>query len=85
MIILIAQERKMRVSFTWDAEWTVAGGTNVKDGWRITLIFEPETNKLISIDGKNPFLAHPGETPGEAIVNRKKCRSSIWGSFECKN
>ena len=64
MIILIDQERKMRVSFTWDAEWTVAGGTNVKDGGRITLIFEPGDFKLISIDGKNPFLAHPGETPG---------------------
>ncbi|HYA86062.1 MAG TPA: hypothetical protein VEI57_03215 [Nitrospirota bacterium] len=64
MIILIDQASKMRVTFTWDAEWTVAGGTSVKDGGRVTFIFEPGDFKLISIDGKNPFLAQPGETPG---------------------
>jgi hypothetical protein len=63
MIILIDPASKMRVTFTWDAEWTAAGGTSVKDGGRVTLIFEPGDFKLISIDGKNPFLAQPGETP----------------------
>jgi hypothetical protein len=64
MIILIDQASKMRLTFTWDAEWIAAGGTNVKDGGRVTFIFEPGDFKLISIDGKNPFLAQPGETPG---------------------
>jgi len=62
MIMLIDQERKMRVTFTWDAEWTTAG-TSIKDGGRVTLIFEPGDFKLVSIDGKNPFMAQPGETP----------------------
>jgi len=62
MIILIDQERKMRVTFTWDAEWTAAD-TSIKDGGRVTLIFEPGDFKLVSIDGKNPFKAQPGETP----------------------
>ena len=64
MIILIDQASKMRATFTWDAEWTGAGGTSVKDGGRVTLVFEPGDFKLLSIEGKNPFLAQPGETPG---------------------
>jgi hypothetical protein len=64
MIILIDQTRQMNVTFTWDAEWTAAGGVSVKDGGRVTLVFEPGDFKLISIDGKNPFLAQPSETPG---------------------
>jgi len=64
MIIFIDPTSKIKVSFTWDADWTAAGETSVKDGGRVTLIFEPGDFKLISIDGKNPFLAQPGETPG---------------------
>jgi hypothetical protein len=65
MIILIEQNGQIAATFTWDAEWQTAGGASVKDGARVTLIFEPKNNKLISIEGKNPFLAQPGESPGK--------------------
>ena len=64
MIIMIEETSRMKATFTWDAEWLAAGGTSVKDGGRVTLVFEPGDFKLLSIDGKNPFLAKPGETPG---------------------
>ncbi len=64
MVIMIEQTSKMKAIFTWDAEWTAAGGTSMKDGGRVTLVFEPGDFKLLAIDGKNPFLAQPGETPG---------------------
>jgi hypothetical protein len=64
MIIMIEQTSQMRVTFTWDAEWLASGGASVKDGGRVTMVFEPGDFKLLSIDGKNPFLARPGETPG---------------------
>ncbi len=63
MIILISQNGQIEATFTWDAEWQTAGGTSVKDGARVTLVFEPKNNKLLSIEGKNPFLAKPGEAP----------------------
>ncbi len=65
MVVLIEQKGEIKTTFTWNAEWLMAGGASVKDGGRITLVFEPESYKLISIDGKNPFLAQPGETPGK--------------------
>ena len=65
MIIFIEQNGQFATTFTWDAEWQTTGGASVKDGARVTLIFEPKTNKLLSIEGKNPFLAQPGETPGK--------------------
>jgi len=65
MIILIEQNGQIAVTFSWDAEWQTAGGASVKDGARVTMIFEPKSNKLLSIEGKNPFLAQPGETPGK--------------------
>jgi len=65
MIILIEQNGQIAATFTWDAEWQTAGGASVKDGSRVTLIFDPKNNKLLSIDGKNPFLAQPGESPGK--------------------
>ncbi len=64
MLILIEEKGRVRVTFTWNAEWIEAGGSTVKDGGRTTLVFEPDSFKLASIDGKNPFLAQPGETPG---------------------
>ena len=65
MIIMIEGKGRIRATFTWDGEWTAAGGTMVKDGGRVTLVFEPDSFKLASIEGKNPFLAQPGETPGK--------------------
>jgi len=66
MIIFIMQDGQTAATFTWDAEWQTAGGVSVKDGARVTLIFETKSNKLLSIEGKNPFLAQPGETPGKS-------------------
>jgi hypothetical protein len=63
MVIFVDQQGQMKTSFTWDAEWT-SGGTIVKDGGRVTMVFEPANYKLTAIDGKNPFLAQPSETPG---------------------
>ncbi len=64
MLILIEEKGPVRTTFTWDAEWLTRGGGALKDGGRVTLVFEPGGFKLVSIDGKNPFLAQPGETPG---------------------
>jgi hypothetical protein len=64
MVVLIEQKGEIKTTFTWNAEWLMAAGASVKDGGRVTLVFEPENYKLVSIDGKNPFLAQPGETPG---------------------
>lgn len=65
MLIMIEEKGPIRTTFTWDAEWLTAAGSAVKDGGRVTLVFEPDGFKLASIDGKNPFLAQPGETPGK--------------------
>lgn len=65
MIIMIEQNGQTASTFSWDAEWQTAGGASIKDGARATLIFEPKSNKLLSIEGKNPFLAQPGEAPGK--------------------
>jgi len=65
MIIMIDVKGQARATFTWNADWITAGGATVKDGSRVTLVFEPGSFKLVSIDGKNPFLAQPGETPGK--------------------
>lgn len=64
MLITIEEKGPIRTTFTWDGEWLTAGGSSVKDGGRVTLVFEPGGFKMSSIDGKNPFLAQPGETPG---------------------
>ncbi len=64
LIILIEQKGPIRATFTWDAAWQLSGGNLLKDGGRVTLVLDPGNFKLLSIDGKNPFLAQPGETPG---------------------
>jgi hypothetical protein len=64
MLIMIEDKGRIKTTFTWDAQWKTAEGTSVKDGARVTLVFEPAGYKLASIEGKNPFLAQPGETPG---------------------
>lgn len=64
MLIMIEEKGTIKATFTWDGEWIATGGATVKDGGRVTFAFEPKNFKLISIEGKNPFLAQPGETPG---------------------
>ena len=65
MIIVIEDKGPIKASFNWDAEWLATGGTTQKNGGRVTLVFEPGSFKLLSIDGKNPFLPQPVETPGK--------------------
>ncbi len=64
LIIFVEQKGPIRSTFTWDAEWHMPGRTALKDGGRVTFVFDAGSFKLLSIDGKNPFLAQPGETPG---------------------
>jgi hypothetical protein len=64
MLIMIGDKGPIRTTFTWDAEWLSASSGALKDGGRVTLVFEPGSYKLVSIEGKNPFLAQPGQTPG---------------------
>ena len=65
MIIMIDAVNQAKATFTWEAEWKTAGGLSVKDGARGTLIFERKDNKLVAIEGKNPFIPQPGTTPGK--------------------
>jgi len=65
MVIMIDDKGLVKPTVTWDAEWVAPDGTKVRDGGRTTLVFDPATIKLISIEGKNPFLAQPGAAPGK--------------------
>ena len=56
MLIMIEEKGPIRATFNWDAEWLAAGGTTQKNGGRVTLVFDPGSFKLQSIDGKNPFV-----------------------------
>ncbi len=64
MLIMIADKGEIKASFNWDGEWFGAGGVVLKNGGRITLVLEPGSFKLLSIDGKNPFIPQQGEMPG---------------------
>lgn len=61
MLVMIADRGNIRATFTWDGEWRTAGGKIVKDGARVTLVFDPGNYKLQAIEGKNPFV--PAESP----------------------
>ena len=63
MIILVQENAQVKVTFNWDGEWMAAGATQ-KNGGRATLILEPGTFKLLSIEGKNPFVPQVSEIPG---------------------
>ncbi len=63
MLIMVEDRGKIRVVLTWDGEWQTEGGKIVKDGGRSTLVLDPATYKLAAIEGKNPFVPQPGETP----------------------
>jgi len=65
MIITIDSINQAKATFTWEAEWRSAGGLTVKDGARGTLIFDQKDNKLVALEGKNPFIPQPGTTPGK--------------------
>jgi hypothetical protein len=65
MLIMVEEKGATKAAFNWDGEWIATGGALLKNGGRVTLVFEPGSVKLVSIDGKNPFVPQPGEMPGK--------------------
>lgn len=65
MLIVIEEKGPIKTTFNWDAEWRSPGGAVQKNGGRVTMVFEPGSFKLVSIDGKNPFIPQQGETTGK--------------------
>jgi hypothetical protein len=65
MLIVVEEKGPIKATFNWDGEWLAVGGTTQKNGGRVTLIFDPGSFKLMSIDGKNPFVPLPVVMPGK--------------------
>jgi len=65
MIITVEERGMTKVAFNWDSELRTAGGSVQKNGGRSTFTFDPKEATLVSIDGKNPFIPQPMESPGK--------------------
>ena len=65
MLITVEEKGPIKTTFNWDGEWTAVEGTTQKNGGRVTLVFEAEGFKLLSIEGKDPFVPLPVELPGK--------------------
>jgi hypothetical protein len=65
MLIMIDEQDMTKAAFNWDSEWQTAGGSVQKNSGRVTFIFDPKDGKLVAIDGKDPFIPQPAETPGK--------------------
>ncbi len=65
MLIMVEEKGPIKATFNWDGEWLAVAGTTQKNGGRVTLVFEPGSFKLTSIDGKDPFVPLPVEMPGK--------------------
>lgn len=63
MLVMVPDRGNMKAAVNWDGEWRKAGGGVLKDGGRITLVFDPKDFLLLSIEGKNPFV--PVEKQGK--------------------
>ena len=63
MIIMIDERTNMKMTFNWDGDWQTAGGRIVKDGGRVSFVYDPKGAVLLSIEGKNPFV--PKESQGK--------------------
>lgn len=61
MLIMVEEKGPIKATFNWDGEWLAVAGTTQKNGGRVTLVFEPGSFKVMSIDGKNPFVPLPVE------------------------
>lgn len=64
ILVMVQDKGNIKATFTWEGEWQTTGGRIVKDGARITLVFDPGTYKLLGIDGKNMFI--PSDSPAPA-------------------
>lgn len=56
MLVMVPDRGNIKASVNWDAEWRTTGGGLLKDGGRVTLVFDPGTFQLVAIEGKNPFV-----------------------------
>lgn len=65
MLVTSVYKGNIKATYTWEGEWQTAGGKIVKDGARVTLVFDPKTYKLLDIEGKNPFIPQSGELLGK--------------------
>jgi hypothetical protein len=65
MLITVEERGMTKAAFNWDSEWQTAGGSVQKNSGRSTFIFDPREAKLVSIDGKNPFIPQPAESTGK--------------------
>jgi hypothetical protein len=64
MVILIEEKGMAKATFNWDSDWQTAGGSLLKNSGRAAFVFEAREGKLLTIDGKNPFIPQAIETPG---------------------
>lgn len=55
MLVMIDEKGGSRVSFTWDAEWH-KGPKIIKDGGRVTFVYDRDERALKNIEGRNPFI-----------------------------
>ncbi|HEX9136425.1 MAG TPA: hypothetical protein VF905_05720 [Nitrospirota bacterium] len=67
MLITVEYKDMTKAAFNWDSEWQTAGGSVQKNSGRSTFVFDPRETKLVYIDGKNPFIPQPTETPGKQM------------------
>jgi hypothetical protein len=65
MLITVEYKDTTKAAFNWDSEWQTAGGSVQKNSGRSTFVFDPRETRLVSIDGKNPFVLQPAEAPGK--------------------
>jgi hypothetical protein len=65
MYVTIEDKGMTKATFNWDSTWETQGGSVLKNSGRATFVFEPKEGKLVSIDGKNPFLPQSIEAPGK--------------------
>ena len=63
ILVMVQEKGGIKATFTWEGEWRTTGGKIVKDGARVTLVFDPGTYKLLGIDGKNMFIPSDNPTP----------------------
>jgi hypothetical protein len=63
ILVFVQDKGNIKATFTWEGEWKTTGGRIVKDGARVSLVFDPGTFKLVGIDGKNMFIPSEGPTP----------------------
>jgi hypothetical protein len=63
MFVMIEEKAKIKMTFNWDVEWQTTGGKVVKDGGRVSFFFDPKGARLLTLEGKNPFI--PSESQGK--------------------